>query len=93
MEALKIPLAECPRITGESTAVIYDAIRAGHLATFLVGRRRFVRPQALRAWVDFLEAESNAGRPVMYRARHVRPNLEEAERQSSKVFDRRGGVR
>ncbi len=69
MEALKIPLADCPRIAGESTAVIYDAIKAGHLTSFLVGRRRFVRPQALRDWVDFLEAESNAGRPVTYRAR------------------------
>jgi hypothetical protein len=69
VEPLKISLADCPRVTGESMAVVYDAIKAGHLKTFLVGRRRFVRPQALRDWVDYLEAESAAGRPVVYRAR------------------------
>jgi hypothetical protein len=49
--------------------VVYDAINAGHLKTFLVGRRRFAKPEAVRAWVDHLEAESTAGRPVVYRAR------------------------
>lgn len=69
MEPLKIPVADVPSITGESLPVIYDAIRAGHLVTFLVGRRRFARPAAIRAWVDFLEKQSNAGTPVVYRAR------------------------
>lgn len=69
MDQLKIPLGEIPRIAGESLAVVYDAISAGHLKTFLVGRRRFARPEAIRAWVDFLEAQSEAGQPVIYRAR------------------------
>ncbi|HEV2042106.1 MAG TPA: hypothetical protein VGT81_19035 [Casimicrobiaceae bacterium] len=69
MEKLKHPIAEVPEITGECMPVVYDAIRAGHLETFLVGRRRFVRPQAIRAWIDFLEAQSNAGKPVTYRPR------------------------
>jgi hypothetical protein len=69
MEALKVSLNEVVRATGESMAVVYDAIRAGHLETFLVGRRRFARPEKVRAWVDYLEAQSNAGRPVSYRAR------------------------
>ncbi len=69
MDQLKIPLAEIPRVAGESLAVVYDAINAGHLETFLVGRRRFARPEAIRAWIDYLEAQSNAGRPVKYRAR------------------------
>jgi hypothetical protein len=69
VEQLKIPLAEIPRVAGESLAVVYDAINAGHLETFLVGRRRFARPEAICAWIDYLEAQSNAGRPVMYRAR------------------------
>lgn len=69
MDPLKIPLAEIPRIAGESLAVVYDAINAGHLPTFLVGRRRFARPEAIRAWVDFLEAQSERGTPVTYRAR------------------------
>ena len=69
MDQLKIPLVEIPRVAGESLAVVYDAINAGHLKTFLVGRRRFARPEVIRAWVDYLEAQSNAGTPVTYRAR------------------------
>jgi len=69
VEQLKIPLAQIPHIAGESLAVVYDAINAGHLETFLVGRRRFARPEAIRAWVDYLEAQSNAGKPVTYRGR------------------------
>lgn len=69
MEPLKVSLEEIARATGESRALIYDAIRAGHLETFLVGRRRFARPAAVRKWVDYLEAQSNAGTPVVYRAR------------------------
>lgn len=69
MEKLKISLGEISSITGESLPVIYDAIKAGHLKTFLVGRRRFGRPKDAADWVDFLEAESVAGRPVSYRAR------------------------
>lgn len=66
---LKLSIRRIAEVTGESTPVIYDAITCGHLKTFLVGRRRFARPAAVRAWVDFLEKESNAGRPVSYRAR------------------------
>ena len=69
MEKLKITLDEIVAASGESRPVVYDAINAGHLETFLVGRRRFARPEKVRAWVDFLERESQAGRPVSYRAR------------------------
>jgi len=69
VDQLKIPLAEIPRIEEESLSVVYDAIHAGHLSTFLVGRRRFARPEAIRAWIDYLESQSNAGKPVTYRAR------------------------
>lgn len=69
MDPLKIPLKDIPRIAGESISVVHDAINVGHLPTFLVGRRRFARPKAISDWVDFLEAESNAGRPVTYRPR------------------------
>lgn len=68
-EPMKISLQRVSELTGESTSVIYDAINAGHLRTFLVGRRRFARPEAIRAWVDFLEAQSDSGRPVCYRPR------------------------
>lgn len=69
MEPLKLGLREIAEATRESVAVVYDAINAGHLETFLVGRRRFARPAAVRKWIDFLEAQSNAGAPVVYRAR------------------------
>lgn len=69
MEPLKLSIQEIAGATRESIAIVYDAINAGHLETFLVGRRRFARPAAVRKWVDYLEAQSNAGTPVVYRAR------------------------
>lgn len=73
MNKLKLTRLEVAEVAGESLAVVDDAIRAGHLDTFLVGRRRFARPEAVRAWVDFLEKQSKAGRPVCYRARPAQP--------------------
>ncbi len=69
IEPLKLSLQSIAEATGESLPLIYDAIAAGHLDTFLVGRRRFAKPEAVRAWVDYLEEQSKAGRPVVYRAR------------------------
>lgn len=69
MEPLKLSLKQISETTGESLPVIHDAINAGHLDTFLVGRRRFARPKAVEKWIDFLEAESKKGTPVTYRAR------------------------
>ena len=66
---LKMSIAEIADATGECNQVVYAAIRAGDLKTFLVGRRRFARPADVTAWVDFLQAESDAGRPVSYAAR------------------------
>jgi len=71
LEPLKLSVKQVAEITGESIPTIYSAINAGDLPTFLVGRRRFARPEAVRAWVDYLEAESNAGRPVSYRSREA----------------------
>jgi predicted DNA-binding transcriptional regulator AlpA len=71
LEPLKLSLQQIAEVTGESLPLIYRAINAGHLDTFLVGRRRFARPEAVRAWVDHLESESNAGRPVSYRSREA----------------------
>lgn len=69
IEKLKLSLRDIVDVTGESLPLIHDAINAGHLDTFLVGRRRFARPAAVAAWVDFLESRSKAGKPVSYRAR------------------------
>lgn len=69
MDALKVSLQDIARATGESLPTIYAAMKAGHLDTFLVGRRRFARPDAVRAWMDLLERRSAAGKPVVYRSR------------------------
>ena len=69
MEVQKLGIDEICRTTGESRSVVYSAIREGHLTTFVVGRRRFARPSAVTAWIDFLEARSQAGKPVKYGAR------------------------
>jgi hypothetical protein len=69
MERLKLSLADVVAASGESLPIIHDAINAGHLETFVVGRRRFARPAAVVRWIGFLEAESHAGRPVVYRGR------------------------
>ena len=89
MEPLKVSIDDIVFATGESRAVVYDAIKAGHLNTFLVGRRRFARPDAVRAWIDLLEAESKAGRPVSYRARQVHGGV--ATRRSHDCGLGRGG--
>ena len=69
IEPLKLTLDQIAQATGESEPTIHCAVRAGHLRTFLVGRRRFARPEDVRAWVDLLQRESDAGRPVVYRPR------------------------
>jgi hypothetical protein len=69
MEALKLPLDEISTVARESRSVVYNAIACGHLKTFVVGRRRFARPADVRAWIEFLQRESDAGRPVVYRPR------------------------
>lgn len=69
IEPLKLSLQAVSQATGESLPTIYAAMKAGHLDTFLCGRRRFARPAAVAAWVDYLEAQSRKGKPVMYRDR------------------------
>lgn len=71
MQKLKLSLQEISAATGESLPLIHDAIRAQHLRTFLVGRRRFARPADVEKWIVFLQKQSDAGRPVKYRARPV----------------------
>lgn len=69
MEKFKLSINEICELTGENRPLIYRAIEAGDLETFIVGRRRFARPQAVKAWVDYLQKQSDAGHPVVYCAR------------------------
>lgn len=71
MDKFKLSMQEIAEATGETAPSIYAAINAGHLRTFLVGRRRFAKPSAVQAWMDYLEKQSNAGKPVSYRTRAV----------------------
>ena len=64
-----IPVQEAAKTACMSLPGIYAAINSGHLKTFMIGRRRFVRQSALREWLNFLEQQSDAGRPVIYRPR------------------------
>lgn len=77
MEPLKLSLQQIADCTGESLSVVNDAHRAGHLKTFIVGRRRFARPESVKKWITYLEAQSDKGKPVKYRARS-------AERRASR---------
>lgn len=69
VQKFKLSVDEIAEATGEGRPTIYAAIRAGDLRTFLVGRRRFSRPDAVKAWIDYLQAQSDAGHPVGYLAR------------------------
>ena len=44
MEKLKLTLDDIKAVSGECLPVIHNAINAGHLRTFVVGRRRFSKP-------------------------------------------------
>lgn len=68
-QKMKLTLAEIAEVTNEAMPLIHRAIKKGDLPTFLVGRRRFARWADVEAWVDFLQHESDAGRPVKYQAR------------------------
>lgn len=63
------PIKNVAHIAHMSMPGIYAAIAAGHLRSFLIGRRRMVRESAVRDWLDMLERASDAGKPVVYRPR------------------------
>lgn len=65
------PIRDVSAIAHMSMPGIYAAINAGHLRSFLIGRRRMVRASALRDWLDMLERASDAGKPVVYRPRNA----------------------
>lgn len=69
LQPLQLSIEQVAEITGQSRSVIYDAINAGHLKSYLIGRRRYFKPAAVQKWVDYLESQSNKGNPVAYRAR------------------------
>jgi hypothetical protein len=69
MEPLKYSIADIIERSRESRSTVCRAIARGDLKTFLVGRRRFARPEAVRAWIDFLEKQSDRGKPVKYMPR------------------------
>lgn len=89
MQLLKLSICDIESVTGESKSVIYAAIKCSHLPTFLVGRRRFAKPAAVSAWIDFLQAESEAGRPVQYLRRPRQVGL--LRRESAELVGKKSG--
>ena len=78
-----VPRQEIPAASGQSLPIVDDAIREGDLETFLVGRRRYAFPSAIARWLSFLKAESDAGRPVCYRARDPKKARAHAKRKAA----------
>ena len=59
-ELYKLSRQQAAERTGEGLNVIDLAIKNGHLKSFVVGRRRFVTPEALQAWTQFAPAPASA---------------------------------
>lgn len=62
-----LSLKEIVAVTGQNLPSIHAAKDAGHLKTYTVGRRRYARESAVQAWLDYLQKQSDAGKPVYYR--------------------------
>jgi hypothetical protein len=71
VEPLSLSIKHIVATTGQGRPSVFDAIREGHLKTFLVGRKRFAKYKDVQAWVDFLEKQSSKGKPVCYRGKWV----------------------
>jgi hypothetical protein len=83
VQKLKWSISDIITATGESRSNVNAAIKCGHIPTFIVGRRRFARPEAVREWVDYLQRESDQGRAVKYQSRDVNARPKSARRQAS----------
>lgn len=69
MDKLILGRQEIAAAADTSLSIVDDAIAAGHLETFLFGRKRKATLAAVQKWITYIKAESDAGRPVCYRAR------------------------
>jgi len=69
LQKLKLGLDDICAVTGECRSNVVRAVKQGHLRTFRVGRRVFARPREVERWVNWLEAQSDAGKPVSYQSR------------------------
>lgn len=49
---------ETARMFGVCRQTVYNAVNAGHLKTFKMGRRRLVSPEAARAYVRAQESQA-----------------------------------
>ena len=56
VEALSVP--EAAARAGVSRTFIYERISSGELPTIKVGKRRLVRVEALRRWLESLETRA-----------------------------------
>lgn len=75
MEKLNYSRQDVASAAGVSLSIVDDAIREGHLESYLIGRKRFVRCAAVSKWLDYLQGQSNKGKPVIYRPSPVRKGV------------------
>ena len=64
-----LTLKEVEAATRQRQPSIHAAIKRGDLRVYKVGRRTYARESAVQSWLDFLQRQSDAGKPVFYRAR------------------------
>jgi hypothetical protein len=66
---LKYSIEDVCDIANECRSNVVRAVKLGHLPSFTVGKKKYIRPADVVRWVDFLQAQSDAGRPIRYQAR------------------------
>lgn len=57
--------------TGFGKPTIYQGRRCGHLRGFYAAKKWRTRVRDVIAWLDFLQEQSDAGKPVVYQARDL----------------------
>lgn len=63
---LQLKMDDACVLTNMSRNVIFEAVKRGHLRTHVVGRSRFTTYKEVTRWVEWLQKQSDAGKPVGY---------------------------
>ena len=60
MDKVLLSIAEAMQLTGLGRSKFLSLVYAGKISSVTVGRRRFIRPDALRSWVASLQEDAQA---------------------------------
>ena len=55
MDKMALSIDEAAKAAGVGRDTIYSAINSGTLVTAKIGKRRLIRPEALRQWLEAAE--------------------------------------